>query len=101
MDSIAWIQVLPALLGGGAAGAVISTAVTARRARIQPVGHRIEVVPVFRQTVRPSSMRAKLALTEGEETKTFENLFLADVQVVNRGNQDITEFNFGVTLDEG
>lgn len=101
MAEILWWQVLPALLGGGAAGALINAAFTARRNRIQPVGRRIEVTPIFRQANGSSGLRARIAITDGQNTSTFENLFIADVQVVNRGNSDIEEFPFGVTLSGG
>ncbi|HUT72538.1 MAG TPA: hypothetical protein VMW89_17855 [Desulfatiglandales bacterium] len=43
-------------------------------------------------------MTAKIAITHGGNTVTFNNLYLAEVQVVNRGNKDMEEFKFGVTL---
>lgn len=100
MDQINWVHVTAALVGGGAAGAGINAFVSAYRSRRQPVGRRIDVVPVFRQTGSPSSLRAKIAITHEGSTTTFENLFLAEVQVVNRGNKDIDVFEFGATLGE-
>ena len=38
MPEINWLQLVAALLGGGAAGAVITAVVSALRARRQPVG---------------------------------------------------------------
>jgi len=34
-------------------------------------------------------------------TWAFKNLFLVEIQVVNRGNQDLERFEFGATLSEG
>jgi hypothetical protein len=88
-------------VGGGAAGAVINTVVSAYRARRQPVGRRIEVVPVFRPSGSASQLRAEIATTHQGSTETFQNLFLAEIQVANRGNRDLEEFGFGATLGEG
>jgi len=101
MGDINWVQVIVALMSGGAAGAVINMLVSAHRARRQPVGRRIDLLPVFRQTGGTSPLRAKIAITHGNQTTTFENLFLAEVQVVNRGNSDLNEFQFGATLGDG
>lgn len=101
MADISWWQILPALIGGGAAGALINAAFTARRNRIQPIGRRIEITPIFRQADNPSGLRAKIAIAHNDSTATFENLFIADIQVVNKGNTDIETFPFGVTLSGG
>lgn len=101
MDTISWYQVLPALLGGGAVGALINAAFAARRNRIQPVGRRIDVTPIFRQANGASGLRAKIAITDNGNTNTFENLFIADVQIINRGNRDLDQFPFGITLSGG
>jgi hypothetical protein len=101
MGEIKWVQVIVALLGGGAAGAIINAIVSAYRARRQPVGRRVDVLPVFRQTGGGVGLRAKIAITHDNQTTTFENLFLAEVQVVNSGNSDIIEFEFGATLGDG
>jgi len=100
-DSINWLHVISALLGGGAAGAIISAIVSAYRARRQPIGRRVNVLPVFRQSGGPSTLRAQIAIMQDSDTITFENLFLAEVQIVNRGNSDIEEFEFGATLGDG
>ena len=101
MQGINWMHVIVALLGGGAAGAIIKAIVSAHRSRRQPVGRRVNLLPVFRQSGGPSALRAKIAIMHNGDTTTFENLFLAEVQVVNRGNRDIDEFEFGATLGNG
>lgn len=98
MADISWWQILPALIGGGAVGALINAAFTARRNRIQSIGRRIEITPIFRQADNSSGLRAKIAIEQNDSTATFENLFIADIQVVNKGNTDIETFPFGVTL---
>jgi len=98
MNNINWLQVVAALIGGGAAGAIITAIITTYRARRQPIGRRIDIVPVFRQSNDSRSLRAKIAIAHENKINTFENLFLAEVQIVNRGNSDLQEFLFGVTL---
>lgn len=101
MVDISWWQIIPALIGGGAAGAIINAIITAHRNRIQPVGQRIEITPVFRQAESSAGLRAKIAIAQNDSTATFENLFIAKIQVLNKGNTDFTTFPFGVTLSGG
>ena len=101
MEGINWIHVGAALLGGGAMGAIIKTAVSSYRSRVQPVGRRIDLLPIFRASGSDSSLRAEISITHEGSTRTFKNLFLAEIQVVNRGNQDLERFEFGATLSEG
>ena len=101
MSEINWLQIIAALLGGGAVGAVITALVSAYRARQQPVGRRIDVLPVFRPSRSAGQLEAAIAVSSGGKAVTFTNLFLAEVQVVNRGNRDLDEFAFGATLGDG
>lgn len=101
MAGISWWQIVPALIGGGAAGALINVVLTAHRNRIQPIGRRIEITPIFRQADNSSGLRAKIAIACNDNTATFENLFIANIQVINKGNTDIEAFPFGVTLSGG
>ena len=97
-----WSQIVVSLLGGGAMGAIINSGVTSFRNKIQPVGWRCEVLPIFIQTLGESSLHAKVTISEDNKVvNQFNNLFLIEVQVVNRGNTDLNEFNFGITLSEG
>lgn len=96
-----WLQIVAALIGGGAVGAIITAVVSAYRARQQPIGRRIDVLPVFRPSGRAGQLEAAIAVSHGGRSVTFENLFLAEVQVVNRGNRDLDEFAFGATLGDG
>ncbi|MHA1861057.1 MAG: hypothetical protein ACTSVM_02005 [Candidatus Ranarchaeia archaeon] len=98
MGELNWVQIVAALVGGGAAGAVINMVVSSYRGRRQPVGSRIDILPVFRQTPSDPRLQAKIVITHDNQTATFENLFLAEIQVVNRGNKDMDEFLLGTTL---
>src|SRR5256885_72320 len=101
MPDVQWLQVGAALAGGGAVGAIITALVTARRGRIQPVGRRVEILPIFTKGMEGSALRATVAINDGERSHLFPNLFIVTVQLVNRGNQDIPDFSFGITLAGG
>jgi hypothetical protein len=101
MPEVNWVQLIGGFLSGGAAGALLSTAVSVYRARRQPVGRRIDVVPVFRPSGSAGDLQAAIAVTHSDKTVTFKNLFLAEVQVVNKGNRDLNELTFGITLGDG
>lgn len=93
-----WLQLIVAILGGGAIGAIITAFVTSYRLRIQPVGKRFAVMPVFRKSDDTIGLDARVTCGNGT---TFDNLFLVNVTVVNRGNKDFECFDFGVTLSNG
>ena len=101
MDQVNWIHVIASLIGGGAVGAIINTLVSSYRSRLQPVGHRLETLPVFiPQSGDTSGLTAKIMVMHGNMATTFNNLYLAEVQVINKGNRDLDEFKFGVTLGD-
>jgi hypothetical protein len=101
MPEINWTQFVLVLFGGGAAGAAITALVSSYRARRQPVGRRIDVVPVFRASGNAEEIEAAIAVTHAGKTVTFKNLFLSEIQLVNKGNRDLDELKFGVTLGDG
>jgi hypothetical protein len=80
------LQVGASLLGGGAIGAIITAAVATHRARVQPVGQRIEVSPLFTSSFSGSSFNPSVTVSVGTTEFKFPNLYVADIQVVNRGN---------------
>ena len=98
MTDVQWYHIVIPLIGGGAIGAIISAIVSAIRNRVQPVGRRIEFIPIFKETLGVSSLRTKITISDGQNDYKFDNLFIAQVQLVNRGNRDIAEFRFGITL---
>lgn len=100
-DQIQWIPVIASLIGGGFAGAVLTNVISAYRARIQPIGRRIDVAPLFTPGLSGSTLRPTVTLADGDTTYPFTNLYVAEVQVVNRGNKDFKSFSFGLTLAGG
>jgi hypothetical protein len=94
-------QIAASLASGGAAGAVLTSIVSSYKNRIQPVGYRTEIIPLFRPASNPGSLEAKVMVKYDDCNCEYENLFFVELQVVNRGNQDLVEFPFGVTLRSG
>lgn len=101
MDNINWVQIGIALISGGTMGAIITAIITAIKGRQQPVGKRIEVLPVFSPTSDSGKIEAAIAIKYDKETASFDNLFLINLNIVNKGNKDIEFFEFGATLSDG
>jgi hypothetical protein len=97
-DEYRWVPWVVGLLGGGAMGAVLKTIFDTYQRRIQPVGYKIQFTKIFKETVGMSSLRAELQVTDGVETRHFQNLFIADITLSNKGNAHIDEFPFGIKL---
>lgn len=96
-----WVKIVGSLIGGGLAGAVLNNTVTAYRNRVQPIGRRIELASLFTPGFTGSALRPTVTVSDGATTYQFANLYVADVQIVNRGNRDYSTFSFGLTLADG
>ncbi len=92
------LQIGASLLGGGALGAIITAIVTSYRGGIQPVAQRVEVSPLFTSSFTGTSFSPSVTVSDGTADFNFPNLYVADVQLVNRGNRDMSAFVFGITL---
>jgi len=96
-----WFPFIATLLGGGAMGAIITAVVTNFRNRQQPIGYETELVEVIKKNPDFPSLRA--LIMSGDDSGpglAISNLSMARITIVNKGNQDIVEFKFGVTLTE-
>ncbi len=82
-------------------GAILTAIVTAYRNRIQPIGRRIDIVPVFQDTIRPASVQVKVTISDEQNNASYSNLYIGQLQLVNQGNKDLANFKFGITLLEG
>lgn len=100
-DTLETYKVVASLLGGGAVGAIITAVVASYRNRVQPVGKRLEVTPVFTSPTAGSTLNPTISVSDGGVDHRLRNLFVADLQVVNRGNRDMASFSFGITLAAG
>jgi hypothetical protein len=102
MNETNWIPVVASLIGGGAAGAIISNTITWIRNRKQTIVFKTEVVPVFRPAAK-GQLDTKIMVPEHQDSNkyhTFDNLFILEMRITNTGNQDFTEFEFGVSLGD-
>jgi hypothetical protein len=97
MPDISW-PIVASLIGGGAAGAIITAAVTAYRNRRQPVGFRVDTRPVFRESAVGEHFSVTVSVTSGESKLHYSNLFIVSVELVNRGSRDMPQFRAGFTL---
>ena len=98
MDQIQILQIAASLVGGGAVGAIITALVAAHKARILPIGQRIEVAPLFTPDFGGKNFSTSVTVSDGASHHNFPNLHLAEIEVVNRGNKDLATFGFGITL---
>src|ERR1700730_1698766 len=101
MDQFWWIAPLATLIGGGAMGALLTAVFAARRTRMQPVGYRLELIPLFPRAAIGGAIDAKIRLTQDSAGVDFDNLHIMEFEAVNRGNQDLHEFSFGLTMPKG
>jgi hypothetical protein len=100
MTTHQWIAIIAALIGGGAMGAIITAVFTAFRNRIQPVGNRVEITPVFQHSIDGSEIVSSVTITDNGTDFKFKTLYIAEINLVNKGNKDLEYFTFGVTLAE-
>lgn len=100
-EELEWIKIGAGVLSGGLAGAVLTNVITAYRNRIQPVGKRIDVTSLFSPRFTGSTLSPSITVTSGVTTYQFNNLHVAEVQVINRGSRDVANFSFGLTLSQG
>lgn len=95
------IKIGASLLGGGAIGAIITAFVTNHRNRIQPVGKTLRIETVFSPGKIFKDHLTKITFSGATENYHFDNLYIVQMPIVNLGNKDYTEFNFGITLPQG
>lgn len=98
MEEAQILQIGASILGGGAVGAVITGLVTSYKARVLPIGRRVEVSPLFTSNFGGTNFSTSVTVSDGTTDYKFPNLHVAEVQLVNRGNRDLAAFNFGITL---
>jgi hypothetical protein len=101
MADINWLHWIIIFVSGGAVGAIIKIIFSAYRSRIQTIGRRITLLPIFRKAGNASTLSASIATRHNNTLYTFTNLFLAEIQIINRGNTDLKNFEFGITLGKG
>jgi hypothetical protein len=100
-SNIQWLQLIVAIISGGAMGALITALITSFRNRVQPIGYKIDVVSIFKETLGVSSLMTQINISDGQKDYKFNNLFIARVEIHNSANADYEQFDLGITLPEG
>lgn len=101
MEYASWLPVGVALIGGGAAGALINTAVSSYRSRIQPVAYRVSAREMFRREAGQDRTVVKVSVSENGEKHEYDNLHELVIDIFNSGNIDRASFEFGISLRPG
>lgn len=79
-------------------GAVLKILYDQRQGRVQSIGHRLRVFPLFHHENSYQNFEAVVTVFHGSSTTEYRNLFVADLTITNRSNRDFGDFEFGVTL---
>ena len=97
-----YLPIAVSLVGGGMAGAILTNSISTYRSRKQPIGFRIEVDHILHPRQEESTaLTAKVTIQHQGLEHTFDNLFVARIQISNLGNKDYDEFQFGISLPQG
>jgi len=93
------IKIGSGFLGGGLAGAILNNIIANKKSRIQPIGKRVKISNVFtpNDLVYPHLTKITFSDTTSESYH-FDNLTIAQVEIINSGNKDFDTFEFGLTL---
>ncbi len=94
------VKISASLLGGGAIGAIITAIITNHRNRIQPIGKDVNIETVFSPGKIFKDHLTKITFSGVDDNYHFDNLYLVRIEMINEGNKDYPEFNFGITLPD-
>ena len=100
MADVQWIPVVASLIGGGAAGAVITAFVTTHRGRIQPVKYHMELKELFSGVSPGPSTNVQVILSDKGVVYAFSNLQQVSLEITNGGNVDRANFKFSLSFPE-
>jgi hypothetical protein len=98
MPDIQWPQIVASLIGGGAAGAIITAFVTRHRNRIQPIRYKLEIKELFAGVTAGPSTSVQVVLNDKGVVHAFGNLQQVNLEINNRGNVDREKFNFSLSF---
>ncbi|QNA84451.1 hypothetical protein G4G27_10960 [Sphingomonas sp. So64.6b] len=101
MADIQWVQVIAGVVGGGAAGAIITAIATTYRNRIQPVRYRLELKELFGGVSAGPSASVQVMLSDKGAVQAFGNLHQVTLDISNRGNIDRANFKFSLGFPAG
>jgi hypothetical protein len=74
VDFQPWFPIVAGVVGGGAAGAIITALVTSYRNRVQPVALRVSSHEMFRSANKPEGTNVKVLISDGQNKYEYDNL---------------------------
>ncbi|MEI9943614.1 MAG: hypothetical protein WDN26_05280 [Chitinophagaceae bacterium] len=99
MSSTDWLKygstILVSFLSGGAMGAILTNWFTNRRNRIPTIEIQQSISCVFAPVI---SVKPKITFSRGGVESHFENLYIIETQIHNKGNNDYPDFDLKLTL---
>lgn len=96
-----YLSFLIPLTTGGVMGAFLNHFFALRKDRIQPVGYQLDIIPLFKKDIVKSAFITNVTISDGDKQYNFDNLFVINILITNKGNKDIDDFKFSVKLSEG
>jgi hypothetical protein len=99
-ENIEWLKPIIQILSGGALGAIITLTVANYRNRVQPIGYKLSIDPVFFPNMLTDKSITKITFSGQDKVYDFENLFSATIKFQNIGNKDLTEFIVGISVKD-
>lgn len=96
------IKISSGILGGGLAGAILNNLAAKRKARIQPIAKRVKISNIFipSNLVDPHITKITFSGTTSQNYH-FDNLTIAQIEIINSGNKDYESFEFGLSFEDG
>lgn len=86
---------------GSLTGALIYALIAATTHKRTPVGCRVDVLPPFEDPLRATLSRSEMRITDGQKDWKYEDLQIVQIQVSNRGQEDLDELRFGLSWAPG
>lgn len=99
MQDINWIQIGVGFFSGGAFGAFIKQYFDSRKSKIQAIGFSIEIKP-FYNSGDNHLLNSQVIFKDDSDVYAFNNLFTGTINLINTGQNDYSQFNFGLTTSK-
>jgi len=96
MSNYEFYQIFFSFISGSLVGVIVDTIIKNYKNRIQPIVKQIYIKELYKTN---SSLPFKVKLDMDNDLFQFENMFLAEIQVINKGRKDFEKFFFGITLN--
>lgn len=94
------IKIGTGVISGGAFGAIITAIINKRNNRIQRISKNVKISNIFYPNELLYPHITRITISGTTEDYHFENLYLCQIAVENKGNKDFNQFNFGISMPE-